>query len=532
MLRKFKLSSLFHRAINSLKFPFSQSFHHPIPQSYSFNPSILHNLSTNNINEPIKPNEIPINDQNDPKDPLNNMNIPPPIIPPNNDQNQDFQVKLETFVLETKKFELTKEEEALPKKTYVFFSSGQSALAKNNTNVTFDLGNLTESNLDYDIAFFMQAGDSANKIYRIGMILDRSVNKSLKREIRKLKKPKEDVMEQEKPEEGPKKTSINTVLKLKDKAFRVKIAEIQINPEGILATCIPYKDIDAPENDTNPPVITANPSQNNNLKSPFPLNNELNRIFSLINIIKIYLGYDKIQSFETSSFLLDRKEEVSNEKVDELMIKIISEIDKIGRYLKDDMHLTSQVFIESRSLILRVLFIRRKLEKIWESLEIVNRNFKMVEDNIKKMELINKARMCLDLINYSADRKAKEAENMNLNPQMPQPHWKKYMDQLNLIEDPSSKERIKKEIERFQQLERNSGEYHKISTYLDEVFSIPWGKFTEPYWNVKNTNRILEENIYGLDKVKIFQYIYYNFFNFYIKFHHFLHQILRNFCLI
>ena len=88
------------------------------------------------------------------------------------------------------------------------------------------------------------------------------------------------------------------------------------------------------------------------------------------------------------------------------MIKILSEIDKIIRYLKDDMHLTSQVLIESRSLI-----PCKKLEKIWESLDIVNRKFKIVEDTMK-MELINKARMCLDFINYSADRKAKEAENM------------------------------------------------------------------------------------------------------------------------
>ena len=45
---------------------------------------------------------------------------------------------------------------------------------------------------------------------------------------------------------------------------------------------------------------------------------------------------------------------------------------------------------------------------------------------------------------------------------MPQPNWKKYMDHLNLIKDPSSNGGIKKEFDRFQELERNSGEYHKI----------------------------------------------------------------------
>ena len=115
--------------------------------------------------------------------------------------------------------------------------------------------------------------------------------------------------------------------------------------------------------------------------------------------------------------------------------------------------------------------------------------------------MLNKAKMCLDMINYSAEKRKEDAGATAGNMQAPQPLWKKYMEKLNLIEDPASKEKIRKEIERFQQLERNSGEYHKISTYLDEVFSIPWDKFSEPYWNVKSTNRILEKNIYGLEKV-------------------------------
>ena len=324
------------------------------------------------------------------------------------------------------------------------------------------------------------------------MILDRSVNKMLKKELRKLKKSKEN----SEKAEIPKKTSVNAILKLKEKGFRIKVAEIAINADGILATCFPYKDLDTIEKINDQPIVVLSPET----KSPFPLNNELSRIYSLINIIKTYLNYDKISSFESSSFLFDRKEDLSPEKTDELLIKIIAEFDRIGRYLKDDTPLTSQIFLESRSLILRVLFIRRKLEKIWESLEIVNRNFKLVEDNLRKLEMLNKARMCLDLINYSSEKKLKEADPQMSSPL--QPNWKKYMDKLSLIEDPASKERIRKEIERFQQLDRTSGEYHKINTYLDEVFSIPWQKFSEPYWNVKSTSRILEKNIYGLDKVK------------------------------
>lgn len=301
---------------------------------------------------------------------------------------------------------------------------------------------------------------------------------------------------------------MNTLLKLKEKMSRVKVTEIKINSDGILVTCIPFKDYEIKE---EAPTIELN--SNVKEKQAFPLHNELNRIFSLINIIKIYLGYDKISAFDFSSINLPfmdqiQKQTISNEKIDEILGKILCEMEKTAKYLKDDFSLTSQVFIESRSLVMRVLFVRRKLEKIWESLEIVNRNFKMVEDNLKKIELLNKARMCLDLISYTSEKKPQDPQASSYQP--PTPLWKKYMDNLNLIEDPVSKEKIRKEIERFQLLERNSGEYHKISTYLDEIFSVPWGKFSQPYWNVKSTSDILENNIYGLEKV------YFKKDNFYI----------------
>lgn len=474
-----------------------------------------------------KDNDPPTNERNNTNNHTSNPNPPPNSNENNNNKGKppplfdDFQVKLETFTLETRKFELTPEEELLPKKTYAFFSSQQSALAKNNSTVSFNIGNLTESNLDYDIAFFMQAGDSStNKIYKVGLILDRSVNKAIKKEIRKHKKSARSTKEAENENmETPnnnvnnnnnKANTITTTLKLKDKNFRVKLAEVQIGPEGILATCIPYKDVDDHQNtevtleptiDFSLDIEKEKEKEKDKKIQGFPLQNELNRIFSLINIIKIYLGYDKIQSFENTYFMIERRETLPNEKIDELMIRILSEIERISRYLKDDFPLTSQAFIESRSLILRVLFIRRKLEKIWESLEVVNRNFKIVDENVKKLEMFNKARMCLDLINYNSERK-KEDFTGTVSDKIQQPLWKKYMEQLEKIEDPVSKEKIRKEIERFQILERNSGEYHKISTYLDEVFSIPWNKFSDPYWNVKYTSKILEKNIYGLEKVK------------------------------
>jgi len=51
-------------------------------------------------------------------------------------------------------------------------------------------------------------------------------------------------------------------------------------------------------------------------------------------------------------------------------------------------------------------------------------------------------------------------------------------------------------------MDRHSTEYYKLNVYLDEVFSIPWQKYTTPYWNIEYTKKILDRDLYGLEKVK------------------------------
>lgn len=79
---------------------------------------------------------------------------------------------------------------------------------------------------------------------------------------------------------------------------------------------------------------------------------------------------------------------------------------------------------------------------------------------------------------------------------------KGYLEKLPLITDKASKEKVKREIDRLSSMDKQSSDYGKIMTYLDEVFSIPWNKYTTPYWNIPKTNEILDDSIYGLQKVK------------------------------
>lgn len=71
-----------------------------------------------------------------------------------------------------------------------------------------------------------------------------------------------------------------------------------------------------------------------------------------------------------------------------------------------------------------------------------------------------------------------------------------------MIEDVPSQERVKQEIERFSSLDKNSSEFNKLNTYLDEVFNVPWNKFTPANWDIHYAKKVLDEEIYGLEKVK------------------------------
>lgn len=105
----------------------------------------IDNKSNNNVNDSNDESSKNDNDnkKNDDANELNLDNESGTII--SNDLKKtksDFQIKdeikLETVPLRSRKFSLTEEEKLLPQKTYIFFSSGQSIISKNNQSKHFN----------------------------------------------------------------------------------------------------------------------------------------------------------------------------------------------------------------------------------------------------------------------------------------------------------------------------------------------------------------------------------------------------------
>lgn len=64
------------------------------------------------------------------------------------------------------------------------------------------------------------------------------------------------------------------------------------------------------------------------------------------------------------------------------------------------------------------------------------------------------------------------------------------------------KEKISKELSRLERMNISSPEYGMIRNYLDIVLALPWGVYTEDNFGLDHIRKVLDEDHYGIDKVK------------------------------
>jgi ATP-dependent Lon protease len=78
--------------------------------------------------------------------------------------------------------------------------------------------------------------------------------------------------------------------------------------------------------------------------------------------------------------------------------------------------------------------------------------------------------------------------------------WLDELEKLNLPE--KIHEKIEKEIKRLSKIQSSSAEGGVIRTYIEWVFQLPWNKYSDRSYDLKAAEGILNEDHYGLEKVK------------------------------
>lgn len=101
----------------------------------------------------------------------------------------------------------------------------------------------------------------------------------------------------------------------------------------------------------------------------------------------------------------------------------------------------------------------------------------------------------------------KEMEGLDENGGTDSEKYERLAKQLSLSDEARSK--VKDEIKKLISISHYSSEGSIIKAYLDTVFSLPWSKFSEEEITIKNASEILDENHFGMQKVKdrILEYI-------------------------
>lgn len=79
-------------------------------------------------------------------------------------------------------------------------------------------------------------------------------------------------------------------------------------------------------------------------------------------------------------------------------------------------------------------------------------------------------------------------------------HYLEELDKLKASKE--VKEKIKKEIDRFKNIASSSSESTVSRTYIETLLEMPWDKVSEDNNDLENAEKILEEDHYGLEKVK------------------------------
>ena len=78
-----------------------------------------------------------------------------------------------------------------------------------------------------------------------------------------------------------------------------------------------------------------------------------------------------------------------------------------------------------------------------------------------------------------------------------------YMEQLEKLNaDKETKEKIKKEIQRFKGMPGGSQEANVLRTYIETVLEMPWKKTSRDNQDIIHAKEVLEEDHYGLEQVK------------------------------
>ena len=183
----------------------------------------------------------------------------------------------------------------------------------------------------------------------------------------------------------------------------------------------------------------------------------------------------------------------------------VKEIDELSTFA-DIVASHLDIKIEEKQELLEMLDVCERLNKLYEVLireieimkieqDISAKVKSQVNQNQKEYYLREQMRAIQDELGIDEDVENEQNE------------WLKKLEALHLPE--KTHQKIEKEIKRFTKMQPMSAESTVSRTYIETILALPWNNSSEAEVDLKRAEEILEEDHYGLEKVKdrILEYI-------------------------
>ena len=181
---------------------------------------------------------------------------------------------------------------------------------------------------------------------------------------------------------------------------------------------------------------------------------------------------------------------------DELFVSVMSQTDPVKLYESVTFNCNlnyrdKQTLLEETNIMNKLSILFACLTSEVEILELENIINEQTKNSIDKGQKEYYLREQLRVIQEQLGEGDVNDENFS------------YMNDISELPlDEKSKEKLMKEADKLFKLPPASQEAFVIKNYLDTVLDLPWGKYTQTEVSLEEAEKILEEDHYGLKKVK------------------------------
>ena len=182
----------------------------------------------------------------------------------------------------------------------------------------------------------------------------------------------------------------------------------------------------------------------------------------------------------------------------ETLMSIIN-VDNPGR-LADLISSYLSLKTDEKQMVLEALTIVKRLKKLSDILE------KEIEVLQVEKRLQGKVRKQIEKVQkeyYLKEKMRAIQEELGEEEDYDQPELAEYKEKIKKAKLPEEvKEKATKELKRLSQMPPMSSESGVIRTYLDWLIELPWKKKTKTTLDISEVEKSLDEDHYGMDKVK------------------------------